>query len=249
MPIQDAAEIPRGSEITADVCIVGGGPTGISAALRLARTTSLQIVLLESGGLTAEPATKKLNGGTNVGLNYYDLRETRHRALGGSSNLWPGWCRQLDPLDFEHRSWVPDSGWPLAHDDLLPYYRDAAQLCQLESEQWRPTADSALPPLYHEPFIGNDVEIALWQGSPPTRFGIVYHDELAGSTNVTTLLHATAVEIETSAANGGREATGLRVASLDGNEFTVKARATVLSAGALETTRLLLASRSGHHSG
>jgi choline dehydrogenase-like flavoprotein len=239
--IKTAADIPRGSEIETDVCIIGAGPAGISLALHLTRTSRLNVVLLESGGMTEEDDATDLNRGENVGLDYFDLTETRHRLLGGSSHHWAGWSRPLDRLDFEGRPWVPNSGWPISYDEFLPYYEQAAQLCQLESTEWTPGPGSDLPPLYQDPFIGDDVEIALWQGSPPTKFGDVYREDLETSPQVTVILDATAIEIDTD--EDGTVASGVQVASLSGNAFAVRARATILAAGAFESPRLLLASR------
>ncbi len=247
MAIQRASAIPRGTELSTDICVVGGGPAGIALALRITETTNLKIVLLESGGLEAEAAAQELNDGDNVGLNYYDLTTARHRVLGGSSHKWAGWCRPMDALDFEGRPWVPNSGWPISYEEMQPHFRAAARLCQLESEQWAPTPDTGLPPLYHDPFIGGDVEIALWQGSPPTKFGMVYHDQLNASPQIQTIIGATATEVLSD--DDGTQAEGVKVASLDGNEFTVKARAVVLAAGALETARLLLASDAANPAG
>ncbi|MCP4307087.1 MAG: GMC family oxidoreductase [bacterium] len=247
MAIQDAAQIPRDTVLETDVCVVGGGPAGISLALRLSEATSLRIVVLESGGLTAEPPAQDLNVGDNIGLDYYDLTLTRHRVLGGSSHKWAGWCRPMDPLDFEKRDWVPDSGWPVSYEAMQPYYRAAGKLCQLESEEWTPNSSTSLPPLYLQPFVGGDVEIALWQGSPPTKFGIAYRERLTKSTQISTIVNATATEVVSDP--DGKQARGVKVASLDGNQFTVSGRVVVLAPGAMETARLLLASNDANPAG
>lgn len=241
MAITDSAGIPRDTTVTTDLCIVGGGPSGIALALRLAGS-GLRVVLLESGGMQSGGVAQGLNEGTNIGIPYFELHKLRYRGLGGNSNRWGGWCRPLEPLDMETRSWVPLSGWPLRRDELDSYYREAAALCQLESENYG-GGEERLPPLYRPPFVGDDVRIVRWQGSPPTKFGIVYHDALAAARHVTVVTDATAVSVLFD--EEPRRATGVRVRSMRGNQFDIRSRAVVLCAGALETARLMLASAPG----
>jgi choline dehydrogenase-like flavoprotein len=245
MTIDAVSAIPRGTELQTDVCIVGGGPAGITVALQLGENTNLNVVLLESGWLEAGERDQKLNDGDIVGLDYYDLDVTRLRVLGGSSHKWAGWCRPMDEIDFDGRPWVGNHGWPISYEEMQPYFRGAATLTQLESQRWTPTPDMSLSPLYRRPYVDADVEIALWQGSPPTRFGVAYRQRLQASSQVQVILGATATNV---LEQGGR-ATGVEVASLNGNELTVSAGVVVLAAGALETARLLLASNRSNPAG
>src|SRR3546814_13236299 len=48
-----------------------------------------------------------------------------------STNHWGGWCRPMQPIDFEERDWVPHSGWPIAYDDLVPFYIRANEVAQV----------------------------------------------------------------------------------------------------------------------
>lgn len=229
----------EGSRIEADVCIVGGGPAGITVAMQFI-DTDLKVVILESGGLDEQADAQSLNQGANTGLPYYDLDETRYRGFGGASNLWAGWCRPLSAQDFESRSWVDTPGWPLSYDELAPYYEDAARACELPNADFSTPDD--LPAVYKAPFIGNGVDVAVWKGSPPTKFGRVYRTALEDASNVTVIPNATAVEVLTN--DDATVATGLRVVRQDGELLEVAASNVVLCAGAIETARLLLASRS-----
>jgi choline dehydrogenase-like flavoprotein len=242
MAISGGRTIPRGTTLTSDVCIVGGGPAGITLGRRLA-ASKLSVTLLESGGVDGAGEAQQLNQGEVTGLSYYELDATRFRGLGGGSHHWAGWCRPLDSQDMEPRPWVPLSGWPLKRADLDRYYEEAARVCELPARRFDPENGAGLPPLYRAPFIGGDVAIAGWQGSPPTKFGIVFRDDLTASSQLTVLTDATAVSVLTD--DGGERAAGVAVATLDGNRFEVRSRVTVLCAGAFETPRLLLVSKPG----
>jgi choline dehydrogenase-like flavoprotein len=237
----DARKLTDGQVVTADLCIVGGGPAGITIAKELA-DSSLDVCLLESGGPEEDEEIQTLAQGESTGRDYYPLDETRFRVLGGASGRWAGWCRPLEPIDLEPRPWVPNSGWPIAWSDLEPFLRRATRLCQLEHEDFDPSHwDTDIPRLYGPEFVGDGVVPSVRQGSPPTKFGVAYRDELKRAGNLAIYLYATAVELESDPT--AQQVTGVRVACLNGPRFRVEARAYVLAAGAMETARLLLASR------
>lgn len=93
--LTDARDVPAGAVLTADVCIVGAGPAGITLARRLA-APNRSVLLLESGGNEPDPPTQQLAGGEIVGehMGFFgsepDLELMRVRRLGGSTNHWGG---------------------------------------------------------------------------------------------------------------------------------------------------------------
>jgi choline dehydrogenase-like flavoprotein len=233
----DARELDAGAPLEADLCVVGAGAAGIAIALRFIGT-GRRVLLVESGGLDFDGATQALYEGANVGRDYFDLDVCRLRFFGGTTNHWEGRCRPLDPLDFEARPWVPYSGWPISRASLDPYYARAHELCQLgpydyAPEFWFLPGESALS------FDPARVRTGLWQFSPPTRFGEVYREPFAKAAEVRVLLNANLVDIETG--EDGAEVKALRIATLAGKRFSVRARAYVLACGGLENARLLLA--------
>ncbi len=240
--IIDARGITPNTDIPADVCIIGGGAAGIAIALRLI-DASLDVVLLESGGLTSDAATQSLYAGENVGLRHVPLDAARCRFLGGSTNCWGGWCRPLDPIDFEARSWMPGSGWPLTYDDLKPYYADAHKLLELgpyeySAAYWQEELARHRVSIF--PLRGDDIANAINQLSAPTRFGEIYQQRLQQAANLRVLLNANVTELkaDSMAANVER----VRVATLDGIRFSVAPRLVVLACGGIENARLLLVS-------
>jgi choline dehydrogenase-like flavoprotein len=242
--IGDGRKIESGTVLETDVCIVGAGPAGIVIALELAKT-SLKVCLLESGGFDPELATQSLYKGTLTGQPYFDLDGCRFRLFGGSTNRWGGWCRPLEPIDFERRDWVERSGWPFGAEELAPFYQRCAPLFDLHTDRfdlafWRGVAPE--PELKPEEF-GNQV----FQYSPETNFGVKFRAPIAAAPGITTLLHANALEIDL--ATDGNTVSRVRAGSLEGNQFEVKARAFVLAVGGIENPRLLLASQKSRPAG
>jgi choline dehydrogenase-like flavoprotein len=240
--IIDANNVPRGTLLETDICIIGAGPAGISLA-REFDNQPFRVILLESGRLKRNRAGQALYKGENVGLHYEDLDQARSRYFGGSSNCWGGFCRPLDAHDFEARDWVPNSGWPIKRPELLPYYQRAHALLQLGPFEYDPKSwdswigrkDARLLPL-----AGDRAMNIISQLSPPTRFGRHYRDEILQSRNVVTYLGANVTEIE--APGNGAQVSAVRVRTLSGGTFLVSARTYVLATGGIETPRLLLAS-------
>ena len=99
-----------------DLCIVGAGAAGISLALAL-RGKGLRVALLESRGHGYEREVQDDFEGEALGAATLSLREMRLAGLGGSTGVWAGFCRPLDPADFGPRPGFAESGWPFG---LMP---------------------------------------------------------------------------------------------------------------------------------
>lgn len=247
----DALTLPADTLIEKDICIIGAGAAGITLARELAHQP-FQVCLLESGGLDFEADTQSLYKGENLGVSYFPIKESRARYLGGSTNLWGGWSRPLDDIDFSDRPWMPHSGWCFTKADLVPYYKRAQQACKLgpfkyDLASWQ----EALSQVQHQelPVLPDDLETYIWQiiPSPYLRFGEVYRAEIEQARNITTYLHANAVEIE--ANETAQTVKRLRVASLDGKQFWIAAKVFILAVGGIENPRLLLASNKVQNTG
>ncbi|MEZ0306817.1 MAG: FAD-dependent oxidoreductase, partial [Ramlibacter sp.] len=118
--IASADSIDNGACLFADVCIVGGGAAGISLALSLSGQ-GLKILLLESGQAGEHAPTQALYNGEVADERLHSPPDKyRQRRMGGSTTIWGGRCVPFDPVDFETRSHVPFSGWPISYEDLLP---------------------------------------------------------------------------------------------------------------------------------
>jgi choline dehydrogenase-like flavoprotein len=236
-------ELADGDTLQTDVCIVGAGAAGITLALEL-EDSGRDVLVLESGGFDFDPDTQDLYVGESVGVEYGPVDVMRLRYFGGTTNHWSGRCRAFDPIDFEARDWVPGSGWPFDRDHLVPFYIRAQPYVELgrfgytleELGDDRPV----LP-------LGDDIDNAVAQSSPRTRFAETYRDRLDAAATIRVVLNANATRIDTDGADG--PVTAIRVVSLQGRRVTLRARHFVLAAGGLEVPRLMLQPTDAHPNG
>lgn len=245
----DTRQLDEGSQISADVCVIGGGPAGLTVALELSRR-GVDVAVLESGGLREDAKTSDLLRGRSTGLPFGVGPGYRSRYLGGSSNCWGGWCRPWDPWEFEQRSWVQHSGWPIGAGDLEPYQHRAIRFLELGSHAYDPDSWERSVNRKDVRRIRTDadrlVDIVA-KITLPVRFGTHYRDELARSQKLRTFLWAnvTCIDVDSS---GGR-VRSLAIRTLSGRNATARAKAYILATGGIENARLLLASNNRHSEG
>lgn len=231
--ITDAA-IHLPGVLEADVCIAGAGPAGMVLALELA-SRGHAVLLLEGGGLDHSGPGSDIYAG-EVSGRPYPLAASRLRWFGGSSNHWGGWCRPLDAVDFVAKPGQVLPAWPMKRDELEPWYRQAAQWCEIDATEYEPGKVGLPAPdvLAFEPadgFINR-----LFRFSPPTRFGTRYREEVRKAANLDCWvnLNLTALEFGDGHVRQGRA----RV--LGGGECVIRARHFAVAMGGLENARFLL---------
>ena len=247
--IIDADSVEPGSRITADACIIGSGAAGITIAAELSQR-GISTVLLAGGRKRERSWDRDLNRGViEAAYPHEPLEANRRRAFGGTTTAWGGRCIPFDPIDFDARPWVPDSGWPLTFAELLPYYQRAMEICEAgafsfdASEIFSP-GEAPMIPGFDGPEVSSS-RLERW--SPPTNFAKRYTPEFRKESKLRVLLGGHAVHIQLK--DDGRSVDHIRAASRPTREFSVSARLYVLAAGGLENPRLLLSSRDIHTHG
>lgn len=241
--IVDSRTLPAGRDVTTGICIVGAGAAGITLAKEFFGAP-FHVTVLEGGGAEIDGQSQDLYAGEIVGHSYHALDVSRLRFFGGTTNHWAGYCRPLDPLDFESRGYVPNSGWPFGYEELASYYRRAQSICEVgklsyDPASWRRGSRRAFA------LDPTRIVSSLFQVGPPARFGRSHGAALEQARNIMTLLNANVTEIEVA----DRRVTGLRISRFDGSSFRVRAKLFILAAGAIENARLLLASTRMHPDG
>ena len=237
--LDDLQDHPAGAVFDCDIAIVGAGAAGLTLARHLAGK-GRDIVVVESGGLDFDAATQDMADGPNVGEDYYPLVDARLRFFGGTTNIWGGRCARLEATDFEHRDWVPLSGWPIGFDEMEPWYTVAASDVGLGTEAQHPDGWRC----DHAARFGLDPEAflcRLWHfDDVAERFNARRAADILGARDVRVFLHATVTCVH--AAANAASVVALELATLDGRHARLRARQYVLAGGGIENARLLLAS-------
>lgn len=241
--IEDARLIPPGTCLEADLCIVGGGAAAISLALGYMKS-GRSVILVPGGGPHQTASCIDLyRGKVDPPGSHEPLEENRLRMWGGTTTVWGGRCVPFDPIDFEARPWVPGSGWPIGRDELKDYIAQANELSEAGEADF--DARSVFPETQTELLRGFDDEnIATWpleRWSIPTDYSKRYRSDLEAASNLRVLLHANATHLQMD--SSGTTLRHVKAACRPGKVFQINAKNTVIACGALENTRLLLASR------
>lgn len=244
--LNDFDLLPNNSEVTADICIVGAGAAGLALAKRFSQT-GLQVLVLEGGGLTYEGSSQNLYKAKDQGLPV-QADVSRLRFFGGTTNHWQGQCTPLLPIDFEQRAWVADSGWPIAYDDLAPYYPMAQDILGLgtfdySEKAWLEHMDGSSEFITEtfKPFL---VQLAP---SPNLRFGPHLKEEVEAWDNVNVLYHANVVNVQANKESGDIEFVDIK--STEGNLGRATAGKFVLACGGIGNCHLMLNSNSAYSGG
>ncbi len=231
------------TELQADLCIVGAGAAGIALALELA-DSGLDLMLLESGGWEEDLRTQNLYQGSVASEALHSPPDRyRQRRFGGSTTIWGGRCMPFDPIDFESRDYVANSGWPFGREELDPYYARANALCEAgpfvysAQQAFRRPLRPVIDGFASERYSSDGLE----RFSCPTDFGARYRHRLEKAANLRVLLDANVTHIQLD--DNGKRVSHLDVRTLAGRALKVRAQRFVLASGGLEVARLLLASR------
>ncbi|WP_415759761.1 FAD-dependent oxidoreductase [Pseudomonas sp. LT1P18] len=233
-------ELPK-----ADICIVGTGPSGLSIALKLEKT-GLTVLLIEAGNLDPSPESQSLYSGDSVGIQY-PLSASRMRALGGSSNCWGGWCRQLENIEFSKRDWLANSSWPISQEELASYYKEAGAFLNIEGTNFNALdfAKKTGKPSLSICEKSSIMEPIVWQISSNTRLGKDYYTHLNESKKITLVYNCCANKLNYEK----DKIVSVNCLATSGKNFNAISESYVIALGALENARLLLDSELGENIG
>jgi hypothetical protein len=246
--------VTPGSELCADVAVVGSGPAGIVTALELA-AGGIDVVLVESGERRFRADAQELSEAASWDPERHaPMSLATRRQVGGASVIWGGRCVPFDPIDFEPREHVGNGAWPVSYAEVAPLFQRACDWFVCGRAVFDGARLGHLPASIVPGLPGGDVRSSTFERwSLPTDFGREYRARLKASTRVRLVTGLTCTEV--AVVPGQRRVDHLELCGLDGRRVRLRARRYVLACGGLESARLLLASPApdggaiGNHSG
>ncbi|HTV10119.1 MAG TPA: GMC family oxidoreductase [Candidatus Aquilonibacter sp.] len=236
--IRDLLHDRPATDYRPQVCIVGAGAAGICLAVELARRGK-SVMVLEGGGRDVEEAAQEPYRSEIVGHVHRGIHTGRFRTHGGTTTRWGGQILDLNAEDFERRDWIADSGWPLSHAELEPFYKRAlafeglADVIKEDAAVWRALGLPA------PSFPALQSYLTRW--CPEPNFARLHRKILESSNNIQVWLHANAVELVMQ----GEAVRALRYRTQQETEYTVEAGEFVFCMGAIECVRFFLQPRDG----
>jgi choline dehydrogenase-like flavoprotein len=244
----DARSLTSGTELEADVAVVGAGPAGITLALELA-DAGHSVLVIESGGDKPNAQTQRLADTAGEDPGHAGMRIATRRQVGGASNIWGGRCVPFDPIDFQPRRATEGARWPVGYAELEGYYARACTWCKCGEAVFNVRnaanlAGRAIVPGWKE---GEMSAATLERWSLPTNFAREYGTRMANAPRLRLVRNLTCTEIV--CAQDGASVEHLTARTEEGKSVKVRAARYVLACGGLEATRLLLASDRVHPGG
>ena len=192
----DAKSFSSETRQNADVCIIGAGVAGITLALELDKK-GISSILLDGGDESFSMESQSLYSPGDKIEGYEDITYNRLRFLGGSSNHWQNSTGLFTKEDFEKRDWIPNSGWPITHEDIAPHYVLAGHYCGTgtdgyDTQYWLNKMGGV------DPTKGsNALELGINKAAiPPTRFYYVHGAKIVDSEHINLIKNANLVDLE-----------------------------------------------------
>jgi choline dehydrogenase-like flavoprotein len=246
----DAETLENGLAFSSDIVVVGAGPAGIVLSLEMAKS-GFEVVLIESGGLHFSREIQDLGEADHLKPQFHALMsECTRRQVGGTSIIWGGRCLPYDPIDFDRRTYVENSHWPILYEEIAAYFQRASDyfLCGKSEFDIRSIPGVVQPSIVPGLPDTHVITSTLERWSLPTNFAKEYFNDLKHSKNITLIYNLTCTEIETNLQ--GNHVELIRAKTLrNKRNIHVKGQSYALASGALNTTRLLMASDQKHPGG
>ena len=201
--------IPRNNQ---QVVIFGSGPAGISLALKL-EEKKIKSLVIEAGEKSYSDVSQENYKSKIIGDDLSDLRYSRLRQFGGTSDLWGGWCRPVENWNLEK--------WNIDVDEVNGYSEEACKILDINLDFKKAKLNEYF----------NQIQFQY----SPVKFAEKYENYISNSKLIDLCLN-------TQVTNFTGENGNFKQARIISNrkEFFIDSKFFVLACGGIENSRILL---------
>jgi hypothetical protein len=229
-------QITKDTLVTTDICIVGAGTCGLFLANLLVRS-GLQVTLIEAG--SSEPKSAMEVGATSEHVSREYLGDSLGRSfgIGGTSALWGGQLIKLRESDVVARPHIDAPAWPLDYSELERGYSEAKRILGMDLESIEHEEYPELAAITAE----FELRCADWIPFGQRNFANFFNRIVERENNPVIYAQCTVADFEFKAESAQTRISKVIAQSIQGHRLEIEAGRVVICAGALESTRILLA--------
>lgn len=229
------------TEVTCDICIVGGGAAGIYLGTRLVKM-GLTVVILEAGGHVCTDGESLGFEAEVDGTSYRGASKGRAFGLGGTTSRWGGLliphskqdCRSVEGAGFNPWQHIVS----VVHQYADDVYRTLGHTSPGDRDIKARNFLGDTADLLKDSGIGT--KVAQYLPFRRKNLSTLLDDLPSGKGDLTIFLKAVAAEWEVDMSPNGRSRISAVKAQCGDRTVAVTADSFVLAAGAIESARMLL---------
>lgn len=232
-------ELNSKTQIKSQVCIIGAGTVGLFLANELSNR-GIDTIVLEAGDHIIRTPKEKSYECIHRGIKYSGSEDGRAFGLGGTSALWGGQMIPLVKSDFQNRSYIGYDKWPIKYEELEKYFERTAKILGLGgyegTSDYKKLLDSRFS-ILQECKSDFDLRLSQWLPFEMRNMSKAFSKNIENNPNVQVYLNAMVYKLEKNEKN---DITKVIAKNSNNVEIEFVAEETIISLGALESTRLLL---------